>query len=798
MRSPSCGRFALSGLWLALTACLPALADTTEVEFDTGILQARGLDPRLAEEFRSGARFPAGMNRVKLMVNGQERGKASVRFTAGGDACLTAALARQGQLTWSGEDATHATPDQCVTAGSLWPQAEVRAMPGEGTLELFVPEDAILNGEDYLSWEHGGHGVLLNYSAQYMKSRSAFSAFSYRQVQTEAGFNVADWIVRSTQNWSDFSEGSEFRHQNAWVQKTLYDHKSVLQAGRINLSVGTTGGGRVLGMQVTPEAALYGKPGAAVVTGIADDTSVVEIRQQNVLLHRTSVPQGPFALRGFTLLNLTSDLVVTVVNSDGSQREYSVPPTVYRTGESTVRPGLSWGFGRWDQDGYREHPWVGALSTGWQLMPRLGVQSEAFVAKAYQALNLSTDTQLPGGQGIAVGVAASLAKGKNGLLASASASQPLPGEVSLSLNGSWQTNGYREFTETLSEDQNTVRNRAQFGPSLSWSHPWAGSTSLSWIRSLTSEGRHSDYAQLGWTRRIAGAYLSITAGRSTDSVSGRQDDRVYASLQIPLGKNGSLTGYVHNSGNQTRYGSRYTWRQSQRTNWSVSAEQSHPDGKRSFSGTVNTVAPWTHLSGNVSTNSDKTRSVSLLSSGGVLLSDGVVLFSPYRITETFGTVSVDGMSGVRVETPAGPVWTNRKGKAVLPSLSGWQTSTISLDATSLNKGSDVVNGYEEIRLARGAVSRVGFAVVSTRRVLIRVTDAQGGRLPPRATVYDDQGQFMSVTSEDGTVFISDARPGMALEIEGPSTTCSLSLTDLPEQRPAQAGLYEELTAVCRQ
>lgn len=796
MQSPSCSRFALSGLRLALAACLPALADTTEVEFDTDTLQARGLDPRLAEEFRRGARFPAGMNRVKLMVNGQDRGKANVRFTPEGEACLTGALARQGQLTWPGGE-TEVTPERCVTAGSLWPQADVRALPGDGTLELFVPEGAILNGEDYLSWEHGGHGVLLNYSAQYMKSRSTLSDLSYRQVQTEAGFNVADWIVRSTQNWSDFSEGSEFRHQNAWVQKTLYDHKSVLQAGRINLAVGATGGGRVLGMQVTPETALYGKAGAAVVTGIADDTSVVEIRQQNVLLHRTSVPQGPFALRGFTLLNLTSDLVVTVVNSDGSRREYSVPPAVYRTGESTVRPGLSWGFGRWDQDGYREHPWVGALSAGWQLMPRLGIQSDAFVAKAYQALNLSTDTLLPGGQGIAAGVTASRAKEKNGLLASASVSQPLPGEVSLSLNGSWQSDTYREFTETLSESQESVRNRAQFGPAVSWSHPWVGSTSLSWVRSLTSDGRHSDYAQLGWTRRIGGAYLSVTAGRSTDSVNGRQEDRVYASLQIPLGKNGSLTGYVHNSGNQTRYGSRYTWRQSQRMNGSVSAEQSRPDGKRSFSGTVNTVTPWTQLSGNVSTNSDKTRSVSLQSSGGVLLSDGDVLFSPYRITETFGTVSVDGMSGVRVETPAGPVWTNRKGKAVLPSLSGWQTSTVSLDATSLNKGSDVVNGYEEVRLARGAVSRVGFAVVSTRRVLIRVTDTRGGRLPPRATVYNDQGQFMSVTSEDGTVFISDARPGMVLEIEAPSGSCRLSLSGLPAQRPENTGLYEELTAVCR-
>lgn len=788
------GLFILSTLSLMLAVALQANAANVDVEFDTDALKARGFDPRIAEEFRSGSRFPAGMNRVTLMVNGQNRGKADIRFTPDGKMCLTEALLQQGQLD---KRVFRSHSEQaCVTPQSLWEKSSAISIPGDGVVELVVPESAIMNGEDYLSWGHGGSGALVNYGLQYMNSRSAGTAVTYRQVQTEAGFNMADWLFRTTQDWSDFGGEKTLRHKNAWVQKTLYDHKSIFQAGRIDLSIGSTAGGRVMGMQVMPETALYGQEGAAVVTGIADDIAVVEIRQQNILLHRTTVPQGTFELRGFSLLNLTSNLDVTVINSDGSRQAYQVPPAAYRTGEASVRQGISWGIGRWDQDGFSRHPWVAGISKGWQLWPRVGVQSDLFVAESYQALSLSSDMLLPSGQNVSLSVTGTSSSAHSGGRGDFTVSQSLPGNVSLGFNGTLQSDGFQEFSETLAGNDPGTRVRSQFGPSLNWAHDQIGNLSFSWYRTLQNDGRHSDYVQLGWSRRIAGAYLSVSAGRSYDSVQGRGDNRLYATLQIPLGRSSAVTGYMNRNGNQNRYGSRYNWRQSQSTNWSFSAEQSEADNRRSLSGAVSTTTPWTRIGGNLSADSQGARSLSLQGSGGVLLAQGDMLFTPYPIGDTFGTVSVDGLSNVKIDTPAGPVWTNGKGKAVLPSLTSWKTSTIALDTRSLKKDSDVINASEEIRLARGAVGQIGFGVVSTRRVLVSVKDEQGHHVPSRAMVYDEAGKFVSVTNENGTLFINDAYPGMKLEVESGERSCFIHLR-LPERRADNAGLYEEITAICR-
>ena len=788
----------LSVLCLTILASLPACAREPDVEFDTDHLLSRGLSPRLAEDFREGDRFPPGENLVTLVINNEQKGRATVRFSASGQPCWTEALSRQGRLDWqNAEGITAGEGDTCLDPKALWPQTDVISVPGEGELQLVVPPGAVLRQSDYFSWDHGGQGVLLNYSAQYMKTRSAFHTSSFRQAQTEAGFNVADWIVRSTQNWSDFSRGGEVTHQNAWVQKTLFDHKAVFQAGRINFSAGNSGGGRILGMQMTPEAALYDKYGAAVVSGVADEPSVVEIRQQNILLYQTSVPSGPFELRGFSLLNLTSDLEVTVVSNNGSQREFRVPSAAYVTGESTVMPGLAWGLGRWDQDGSREKPFVAGMSKGWQLLPRLGLQTDAFLSGSYQAATLGMDTLLPAGGYLSLRSTGTLSGGTSGVSVSTATGKALTENVSLNLHASWQGQGYREFSETLTDDSERERSRAQYGPTITWSHPWLGSSSVSWVRSVNGSGRHTDYAQLSWTRRIAGAYLSITAGRNTDSLTGRKDDRIYGSLQIPFGEKSSLTGYVNNAGNQTRFGSRYTVQQSRTTSWGISAERSRPDGKNAFTGMLNTTTTATSLGASVSASQENNRSLSLQGSGSVLLHENDLLFSPYRIADTFGIARVEGVSGVKIDTPAGPVWTNRKGKAVVPSLQSWQTSTLHLDNASLKKGTEVSNASEEIRVARGAVSQFGFSVVTTRRVLVRTRMAEGQPLPARAAVYSDAGQFISVTGEDGSVFVENAHPGMTLEVQGEHNRCLLRLNQLPEKRAEMTGLYEETSAVCR-
>lgn len=150
--------------------------------------------------------------------------------------------------------------------------------------------------------------------------------------------------MRSSQVWSaSGTNNSRFRHQNAWAEYTLYEMKSRLRAGRFTPTSNGFGIGRIFGVQITPESALYKKTGVAVVTGVADTTSVIEIHQSGILLLSTTVPPGPFTLTDFSLQNTHTELKITQTGSDSSIRQYTIPSGSYLRGGSTIAPGIAWG-----------------------------------------------------------------------------------------------------------------------------------------------------------------------------------------------------------------------------------------------------------------------------------------------------------------------------------------------------------------------------------------------------------------------------------------------------------------------
>ncbi|HEJ0337321.1 TPA: fimbria/pilus outer membrane usher protein, partial [Klebsiella aerogenes] len=275
-----------------------ALAD--DVVFDTGALKSQGLDTSLASQFRRGDVFPPGVNRVSLKVNGVARGRYPARFDGQGRLCVDAGLLRQAGLRVPagvperrGEEGDAGALAEgragiCPDLIAVWPQFTVQADPGEAALALIVPQEALDPDADAVQWQHSGTAALLNYSMQYMGSQTSGSRMNYWQVQTEAGFNAGDWVVRSNQSLYRFDDTMEADYQNAYAQRTFTGLKSTLQVGQIPLTGGLFGIGQVIGFQMTPEQGLYAGAGTAVVTGIADGPSVVEIRQLGVPVFHTT------------------------------------------------------------------------------------------------------------------------------------------------------------------------------------------------------------------------------------------------------------------------------------------------------------------------------------------------------------------------------------------------------------------------------------------------------------------------------------------------------------------------------
>lgn len=791
-------------LALAILLMLPgqgAIADADDgVIFDTQSMKIRGIDPAVAEWFRHAPRFMPGKNAVSLTVNGSARGRVTARFDTAGQLCADSAFLQAAGLLTPPEFAEDAA---CFDLTTAWPQSEINQEPGEARLDLVVPPQAVAAADTASgNWSHGGTAGMLNYDAQYMAASGHAADVNFLQLSTEAGINISNWIVRSRQNFSRFNGSDAVQHQAAYAQRTFTTAKKVLQAGQVSLSNSMFGTGQVLGFQVFPEAALQNAQGGpALVEGIADGQSVIEVRQSGVLVYSTTVPAGPYRLQGFPLLNTRSDLSITQTGVSGEARRFTVPASALLLNGHTPVPGLSFGAGKLEQQGSSGAPLMGTAATGWRLSPYTILNAGVLGSAPYRAAALGLDSQ-PFDRtlfSLQATTAQDIRHRNHGLSLTATLNRQLSERVTLGVNTSRQTRGFREIGDALQDDEADIRgrSRSQTGAGISWATERLGNLTLSLARSDTFyDGGSTYYLRSAWSRQIGRAYLGATLEHDTGTERSRGDNRLFVNLGIPLGHTRNINGYLNSSRTNSRAGVRYSSRSGQEMGWSLSTERDARNKRSAGTGTLDRVTPFGQLSGSLTHDSDRHTAWSARVSGAAVAHAHGVTLSPYQIGDTFGIARVGSESGVRLDTPAGPTWSDGQGYAVLPSLGGFRRSAVQVDTRTLAKNVDITNAWQETATARGSVSYLAFDVTRTRRVLAEVTDRQRHPLPQGAGVFDAAGRFITVVGNQGRIFIPDAGQNQRWDIQVAGVTvCSFTLSLPPET--ATDSLYEQTRAVCR-
>ena len=181
--------------------------------------------------------------------------------------------------------------------------------------------------------------------------------------------------------------------------------------------------------------------------------------------------------------------------------------------------------------------------------------------------------------------------------------------------------------------------------------------------------------------------------------------------------------------------------------------------------------------------------------GGIVAHKDGVTFSPYPVQDTFGIVSVGGVSGVRIGTPQGPVWTDAWGRAVAPQLFPYHTSRLEVATRSLPRNVDLVNGYQELDAGRGSVNHIRFGVVNARRVLLKAVGPAGQALEKGGAVVDGDNQYVTSVVDGGQVFLPDVRDGANLRVTlSNGGSCRLAFS-LPE-KPDASTYFESADATC--
>lgn len=774
-----------------------------EVTFDTDILKSRGLGADLNRYFAEAPRFLPGTHSVSVKVNGNDRGTAAVRFSEDGTMCVD-----NDFLEFAGLIPVPIKANEtCHDIRSDYAQAVINPLPNHEAVELYLPQEALNSlSADVKNFQHGGTAGMLNYSLFSTKSDysgSDSSSNRYSQASLEAGFNTMDWALRSRYILTDDNGNRNTESIYTYAEHVFVPQRLTMQVGEINAMSDVLNGVPITGVQLMPTSGLQKDSSGVSVSGIARTSQArVEVRQNGRLIFNTLVPAGPFTLDDVPMVRNNVDLDVTVVESDGSTNHYIVPASSVKSRNLSRPNGLTVSAGqvRGIDSDYSD-PLVFNVSDGWRIFPWMNLLASGVVAEDYQAAGARTEFMVTDDWNISTSMAASKAQfgdSDNGIKNELQSDYSLTENVCLSASVAHYSGDYRELADAMDDDYQGYDN--SYSANIRWSTPLAGafSAGLSYNQAA-GDGEDSRYLLLSWGKTFKYASVNVNwqsaVGNSDDD---QNDDLLYINLSIPLGGSQSLSSYMRKQGDSTSYGLANSGSLGSDTNYYISADRDQESKENSFNGNINTNLHYTQLSVGGGTSGDNQRNYNATLSGGIAMHKEGVTFSPYSIKDTFAIAKLsEPKAGVEITTPQGTVWTDRWGQAVIPGLTEWRNSRIEVDANKLPQSMTLANGTKYIAAAHGSVSEVSFKVLNSRRVMLRIKQADGKPLTKGLSVVDDKDNYVVTVVDDGHVFLNDADQVAALYAinDDNQRLCKLDFT-LPEKHDEDA-FYEEVNGVCR-
>ncbi|WP_346657357.1 fimbria/pilus outer membrane usher protein [Pseudomonas sp. dw_612] len=770
------------------------IAASEAVTFDPQVLKDRGIDPALADYFREAPRFAQGTRSASLQVNGQPKGRVQMTFNKRGDVCLDPDLLKAAGVRALVLPAREA--GTCVTFAEGFTEAVVQLHPGREQVDLLIPTEALLPPDKVSrNFAKGGMAGVFNYDALMVNSELQGQRSDYRSVTSELGFNVADWVFRSRQSYTVLSDDTRFEHLYAYGMRTLEDYEVNLQVGQLNMVSPLFVGESFIGVQVQPEGAFHqlraAERGAGSrVEGVAYSAARIEVRQSGVMIYSTMVPSGPFTLRELPLLSRSLDLDVTVHEQDGQQRRFRVPAASLYDAEFGSPPGFNAALGRVRRLGAdeRKAPSFAAFSKDWNWGRDRRVTGGLLGGTEYVSAGWGLQQQWPGG--IALGVRQVLSSDQSQGLAGHQIQMTFSAMLSPSLSTSLvnvrQSEGFRTLSDTgwdHERRQAESRSRDQWVFSLNGATEHWGTFGATWSRYSSLDAPPQSRLGLSWSQTLAERVsLSVSLERDMGgAATSRQGNAAYLTLGIPLGGQRSVRSYVRKDDRAgVRSGVVLSDALNETLDYSVSAEQ-RDDGPTTVGARVSSLARYTSIDLGYSQRPDAT-DFDLGARGGMVFHKDGVTLSPYPVRDTFGVLKAGEQSGLKLQTPRGPVWTDGFGRAVAASLPAYTQARLEVDNAGLPRNVEVLNGFQEVEAGRGSVQHLDFSVMSVRRLLLKARTGDRQWLPKGAAVHDEQGQYVTTVLDTGTIFLPDAKPDQQLHVRLSGTErCVLEypLTDAP-------------------
>lgn len=796
-------------LLVALIAC--GLGKTWARDyFDPSMLTQLGGEAGNVDlsQFETKGAVPEGVYLVDVFVNGTNVSTEKVTFKKNkqGEVVpqLTPAMLRRYGIDLSKLKVAAVPEDAPVESlQALLPSASSKFSVSQLRLDLSIPQLYIARQVggyiDPALWDQGIPVVMFNYNLNGSKTwqdGTNMASGSQSQnlfVSTTGGANVGPWRLRTNWNFSDnknnWSQGKtttrNSQFSNTYLQRNVAALRSELTLGEINSGGDIFDSIPFRGVQMKSDDAMLPSSQrgfAPVVTGVAQSNALVTITQNGNVIYQSNVAPGPFRIDDLYQAGMAGDLVVTVTEADGSKhvstQAYSSLPVMQRPGNYEYEASV----GRYRNGGYTDGAQDPVFAMGtlvYGLPHYVTLYGGLMGANNYQSAVLGTGVSLGYLGALSFDATTARASLPNRTTAQGNSFRMKYSKSMLSTGSTvdltsyrYSTSHYYTFSDVNSQGYslrddvgpwNSGRRRSSWQLGLS--------QTLGSLGSLYLRGTRDDY----WG--ISGAQNTLSAGFSSNvhginynlnySIDRRAGDgnwpvnrQVALNISVPLSlftaaksaqgvnvnyninhsnNDGHTTHQVSGGGSLT---DNLSWSLSQ--GWGNRGDGQSGSAALSYSaGSVNAGGGYNYGRNNRGVNGNL--------SGGVLMHQHGVVFSR-SMGDTMALVSVPDVGGVTVSPGGGK--TNSSGYALVPYMSMYQKSTVSLDPTTLPNDAEVMQNSMNLYPTRGAVVMAKFKPRIGQQILM--TLLFNGKPVPFGAVatLEDDSTNSSIVGDAGVVYLS--------------------------------------------
>lgn len=781
------------------------------VEFNDQFLLNAGANIDV-NRFAHGNPVAAGTYRTKIILNGALKSTVEIVFKDNGTPratpCLTKLLLAQSGVDISklSNDIADDDNETCLDIKTLYPGALANYDSGKQEMDLNFPQIYVLKRPagyvDPSLWENGIPAALLSYDINSWHSESNGSTSESAYMGLRYGLNMGPWRLRSrgNLNW-DKNNGSKYSSQDIYLQRDITPLNAQMVLGDSYTRGEAFNSMSLRGARIYNDDRMLplGSTGyAPVIRGNANSNAKVSVSQSGNKIYETSVPAGAFEINDLSTTGYGNDLLVTIEESDGTKRTFTVP---FSSVTQMLRPGSSrWdvGVGELNDSSLIEKPKVGYGTLYYGINNTftgyLGAQytdmdfyagllglamNTGIGAFAFDITQSHADIQgleTLSGQSYRLTYSKRLEQTNTSFNVAAyrfSTKDYLSLNDAAQLQDSIKRQNYGnrsyESNTALYTDYQRTKNQIQvsLNQPLSSGEKDFGSLYVSgtWQDYWNGTGSNSDY-NIGYNNSFTYGSYSLSLQRTYDQ-SGKKDDSVYLSLSVPLSvfdNDGSRSGGFSN----INMGLRSDLKGGTSMNTSASGNSKDNSVAYSISAASNSgnYGDLNQISGYTSWNSgygplglsasfgdDNSKQYSATYSGGMVLHSGGIAFAPGSIgdNDSLALVKASGAKGAGVGYGAGVI--GDSGYGILPYMSAYRENRISLDISTLENDVEIKNTSAVAVPRSGSVVLVNFETDEGRSLILELQRSDKGFIPLGADVLNDKNDVVGTVGQAGQAYI---------------------------------------------